>query len=69
MTDDELERLVRAAMPPVDPDELRSDVWPALAARLDARRAWPWLDLGLAAAVLAVLVFFPEWTTLLAYQF
>jgi hypothetical protein len=69
LNDDELERLVQAAMPPVDPDEPRSDVWPELVARLDARREWQWIDLGLAAAVFGALVLFPEWATLLAYPF
>ena len=69
MTEDELERLVHAAMSPVDQDEPRSDVWLALVTRLEARREWRWIDLGLAAAVLAALVFFPEWVTLLAYHF
>lgn len=68
MTDDELERLVRAAMSPVDPNEPRSDVWPALVTRLDAPRGWQWIDLGLAAAVLGALALFPEWATLLAYH-
>ena len=69
MTDDELERLVHAAMSPVDPNEPRSDVWPALVTRLDAPRDWQWIDLGLAAAVLGALVLFPEWATLLVYHF
>ena len=69
MTDDELERLVHAAMSPVDAHGPRSDLWPALVARVDARREWRWVDLGLAAAVLAALVRFPEWMTLLAYHF
>lgn len=69
MTDDELERLVHAAIVPVDPDGPRSDVWPALVTRLHARRDWRWIDLGLAAAVLGALALFPEWVTLLAYHF
>ena len=69
MNDDELERLVHAAMSPVDPGGPRSDVWPVLVARLDARREWQWIDLGLAAAVLAALVLFPHWAMLLAYHF
>jgi len=69
MTDDEFERLVRAAISPVNPDNSRSDLWPALVTRLDAPRQWRWIDLGLAAAVLGALVLFPEWATLLAYHF
>jgi hypothetical protein len=69
MTDDELERLVHAAIEPVDPDEPRPDLWPALVARFDARRDWRWIDVGLAAAVIGALVLFPHWAMLLAYHF
>jgi hypothetical protein len=69
MTDDELERLVQAAIAPVNAHGPSSDLWSALVARVDARREWRWVDLGLAAAVLAALVLFPEWMTLLAYHF
>ena len=69
MTDDELERLVHAAMAPVDANEPHADCWPALVARLHAHRGWRWIDLGLAAAVAGALVLFPEWVTLLAYHF
>ena len=69
MTDDEFERLVHSAISPVDPDEPRSDLWPALVTRLDASRQWRWIDLGLAAAIVGALVLFPEWAALLAYHF
>lgn len=69
MTDDELERLVVLAIAPVQPDEPRADVWPALVTRLEAHRNWRWIDLGLAAAVIGALVLFPEWLMLLAYHF
>ena len=69
MTDDDLERLLRAAVPPVDASGPRSDLWPSLGRRLDAPPQWAWIDLGLVAAVGAALVRFPEWVSLLAYHF
>jgi hypothetical protein len=69
MTDDDLERLLRAAVPPVETSGPRSDLWPALGRRLDAPPQWAWIDLGLAAAVVAALVMFPDWVSLLVYHF
>ena len=69
MTDDDLERLIRAAIPPVDATGPESDLWPAVARRVNAPPPWAWIDLGLVAAVGAALAMFPEWISLLAYHF
>jgi len=69
MTDDDLERLLRAAVPPADASGPGSDLWPVVARRLDAPPQWAWIDLGLAAAVGAALVMFPEWISMLVYHF
>ena len=69
MTDAELDRLVRAAMPPVDARGPRLDLWPAITERIDARPRWAWLDIGLAAALVGVFVVFPEWLSMLLYHF
>jgi len=69
MTDDDLERLLRAAVPPVETSGPGSDLWPTVARRLDAPPHWAWIDLGLVAAVGVALVMFPEWISLLAYHF
>jgi hypothetical protein len=68
MTDDDLERLVRGAVRRAPDAGPQRDVWPRLIERIDARRGWNWLDLGLAAAVVAILAMFPEWLSLLAYH-
>ncbi len=66
--EDRLERLLRAAMPPV-PEALPSrDLWPAVVSRCSAGVTWSWLDLALAALVVVALVLFPDWLWLLAYH-
>lgn len=66
MTDERLEQLLRAAMPPAG--ALQRDLWPAVIDRLDRRQRWSSLDLGLAAAVAVTLLMKPEWLWLLAYH-
>lgn len=69
MTEDwSLEDLLRAALPPVPAGRPSRDLWPAVLSRCQARPAWSWLDLGLAAGVAAGLLLFPEWLWLLAYH-
>jgi hypothetical protein len=68
MTDDDLETLLRGALPPMTDERPERDVWPSLLERVDARHGWAWLDLGLAAAIVIVLAIFPEWLSLLAYH-
>ena len=68
MTDERLQELLRAALPPPDSDGPSRDVWPQIASRLDERSRWSYLDLGLAAAAAAALAIFPEYLWLLAYH-
>ena len=68
MTDDRLEELLRAAMPPTSDDGPSRDVWPLLASRVDRAPRWTFLDFSLAAAVAIALLIFPEWLWLLAYH-
>ncbi len=69
MTDDErLERLLRAALPPVPDAPLARDLWPAVVSRGEQRLPWTWLDLGLTALVATVLLLFPDCLWLLAYH-
>ena len=68
MTDEELEQAVRAAIPPASYGEPTSDQWPHLADLLDARPRWGWTDLGLAAALGAVLLIFPKWLSILLFH-
>ena len=68
MTDDRLQELVRAAMPPVTDGGRARNVWPALVERLDRRTSWSLFDFGLAAAVAVALLVFPEWLWFLLYH-
>ena len=68
MTDNRLQELLRAAMPPAGDADPRRDLWPAVAERLDRGTGWSMLDLGLAAAVAVTLLMFPEWLFVLVYH-
>jgi hypothetical protein len=68
MTDERLATLLRAALPPSANDAPRRDVWPRIAARLDERWRWSYVDLSLATAAGAALALNPEWLWLLAYH-
>ena len=71
MTDERLNELVRASLPPSwhdGNDAPQRDMWPQIAFRLEQRPRWSYLDLGLAAAAAAALAIFPEWLWLLAYH-
>lgn len=65
--DDRLLALLRGALPPSTGDGHR-DLWPLVASRINARPAWSWFDLGLAAAVAMVLLMFPRGIFFLAYH-
>ena len=69
MTDDELVRLLRAAIPPTTADELPTDLWPSLVRRIEPRPTWFWIDLTLAVAIAVALFIISEWFPLLAYYF
>ena len=69
MTDhDQFTQLLRAALPPM-PDQAPSrDLWPDVLHRTQVRASWTWIDLSVAALVVATLAAFPEWIWLLAYH-
>lgn len=69
MTDERLKDLLRTTLPPsITEAGPARDVWPRLAARVEQRAGWSYLDLALAAAVCAALGLNPEWLWLLAYH-
>ena len=70
MTDDDLRLLLRSACPPVVGQGPSHDAWPLIANRIQAPApvAWVWLDASLAAVVTIVLLMFPEYLSLLAYN-
>ena len=66
-------QLLKKSMPPIAPGDSagpRRDLWQAMLARLEARRAVPvpWFDWALLAAVSALLVFFPGAIAVLLYH-
>jgi hypothetical protein len=72
MTDEEeFATFVRSRMSPVDvsvsPD--RRDVWPLIVQRTERRRAWPWKDFALAAAITVSLMWRPDLLWLVAFYF
>jgi len=65
---DKIRRLLRETFPSAD-SELRRDLWPQMASRLEPARAKvPWYDWALAAAVIAIAVLFPRLLMVLAYH-
>lgn len=69
MTDqDRLERLLRSALPPTTDATPSRDLWSRVVRRGEPRGGWRWLDVGIAAAVAAMLLMFPDWAWLLAYH-
>jgi hypothetical protein len=68
MTAERLKHHLRSAIPPADVDGPQRDVWPMLASRFESAPRWSYVDVSLAAAVVVVLVMFPEWIWLLAYH-
>ena len=67
MTDDRLETLLRAALPPVG-DADPSDHWSSVIERIGQTPTWSPLDVGLALMAAVVLLSNPEWLWLLAYH-
>jgi hypothetical protein len=68
MTDERLRELLLTATSPAANDGPKRDLWPQMAIRFDEAPDWSYLDLGLAAAVIAALAVFPEWLWPLAYH-
>ena len=69
MTDQELARFLREALPPSTAEGPSRDLWPAVLGRSqEPVVSWSWLDLGMAAGVVIVLSVFPDWLWLLAYH-
>jgi hypothetical protein len=46
----------------------KRDLWPQIANRFERTPRWSYVDLGLAAAVIAAMAIFPEWLWPLAYH-
>ena len=68
MTDEDLIRLLRSELRPVGDTEPGRDLWPVVVGRDRAPARWSWLDVGVAAAVVTVLLMFPDWAFLIAFH-
>jgi hypothetical protein len=68
MTDERLQELLLTAMSPSADEVPKRDLWPQMATRFEHAPRWSYVDLSLAAAVLAALAVFPEWLWPLAYH-
>ena len=70
-----VEQLLRRALPPIgEAPEPAHDLWPKMLRRVQAEAAArpakmrvPWFDWALAAALIALLAFFPGWIPVLLY--
>ena len=68
MTDKRLQALLLTAISPSVDSGPKRDLWPQMASRFDEAPRWSYVDLGLAAVVVAALAIFPEWLWPLAYH-
>ena len=68
MTDERLQKLLHTAMAPSSEEGPTRDLWPEMAQRFEQATRWSYVDLSLAAAVIAALAVFPEWLWPLAYH-
>jgi hypothetical protein len=68
ITDDALVARLRSAMPPSEFRRPSRDLWPRVRRSEPAGRGLMLIDLGLAAAVAACLIAFPQWFWVLAYH-
>lgn len=72
MSDDYLKHLLRSAFPQPDNQKTSRDLWPSIVERIQARVEWSWIDLCVAAGVVAgitiAIVMLPKALLLLAYH-
>ena len=68
MTDEELRRLLKSAMPPTRDERPSRDLWPAVAGRVHERPPSSRLDIGIAIVTAIALGLFPRAALLIAYH-
>jgi hypothetical protein len=68
LTDEQLARSLRAALPAVSAPAPSRDVWPSIVERTNRQARWSLTDWSLAAVIIAGLLLFPEWFWFLAYH-
>lgn len=64
--DDQLQRLLRTALPPIDSSAPPRDLWFELNGRLESRPRWSLFDTALAAGIAVTLLLIPETLFLIA---
>ena len=72
MSEERLKNLLHSAFPQPDSQNPSRDLWPSIVDHIQAPTAWSWLDMSVAAGVVAgvaiVLVTLPKALLLLAYH-
>lgn len=69
MNDEQLQRLLQSAVPPVLAGATPADAWPRIEARTSTGPRWQLSDTALAAAIVTALVLFPKTLLVLALHF
>ncbi len=73
MSDDRFKNLLHSAFPEPRAHTHSRDLWPSIVDRIQSPAAWSWLDMTVAAGVVAgvaiALLTLPKALLLLAYQF
>ena len=65
---DRMAKLLQAALPPMESRaDPAHDLWPAVLHRLHEKPSAPWFDWALAAALIALVAFFPAAIPVLLY--
>ena len=68
MTNEDLRRVLKSAMPPTSDRRPSRDLWPAVAGRVHARPPSSRLDIGIAIVTFLMLCLFPRAALLIAYH-
>jgi hypothetical protein len=72
MSEERLKNLLHSAFPQPDSQNPSRDLWPSIVDHIQEPTAWSWLDMSVAAGVVAgvaiVLVTLPKALLLLAYH-
>ena len=66
--EDHLSQLLRAAFPPTRDPMPGRDLWRRVEGHFEEPMRWSWVDLGLAAFAMLVLLIFPGSFLLIAYH-
>ena len=68
LTDRDLARSLRAALPLPDANRPPRDVWPSIVERTNHAARWSIVDWSAAAIIVVGLLLYPEWFWFLAYH-